>query len=634
MVREAIDRIGPLGRRAGLLHSSLLIVLTGLLLLLWLGRLRTPNIVLDDVPRIVQLQTVPLRARLFQPFNEHLAPWFQVVSTLTWELSGRKLAHSPLAFDLASYVPFLGCLGALWLLLRRELRSATAAWVALTVFATSPAYAECVYWYSASSFTWALFFSLLGLWFVGSSQNAGDSSRGQLLAAALCAALAPMASAIGLLGGVLGAIRIGLSRPTGGFLRPNPRCLWPLAGTAAYLAIGSLFRYQEVVSTCVRTNGSLISSLRSVVQAPSFIVLWGPLTRLHPGRSAPPLLLGLATLAGAGLIIHRYRSLRAEERRWVRIGAVMIGAGYTLIYFVRARFPGHENLIAVQRYHLFPCAGLAIVVGACLSDWLRRLDVRPAFGPSLAVALAASLVVVNGRLSHDSLLYFSLQSDQRPVMRSLDQLAESARAIGLTRAEVIDAFEPIEPRWSPTGGNILEMLPETSDRARADMTPREKRDRLLERLGTREREALLACSNITSHMLIPDAQVLHAVQQPLEPVKSLRLAPVGRTGHYRSAGWPAFLEYDLPHDPRPPVAVELDGLAGATTWELWWAHERSAWSPDRIVVLRPTGGRQTPGSWVVPLDRIPGLAPGRLRRVRLMARDKGPVALENLRLIR
>lgn len=111
VVREAIDRIGPLGRRAGLLHSSLLIVLTGLLLLLWLGRLRTPNIVLDDVPRIVQLQTVPLRARLFQPFNEHLAPWFQVVSTLTWELSG-ELAHSPLAFDLASYVPFLGCLGA------------------------------------------------------------------------------------------------------------------------------------------------------------------------------------------------------------------------------------------------------------------------------------------------------------------------------------------------------------------------------------------------------------------------------------------------------------------------------------------------------------------------------------------
>ena len=125
-----------------------------------------------------------------------------------------------------------------------------------------------------------------------SSQSAGDSSRGQLLAAALCAASA---------NGVRDrasrrsswAIRIGLSRPTGGFLRPNPRCLWPLAGTAAYLAIGSLFRYQEVVSTSVRTNGSLISSLRSVVQAPSFIVLWGPLD-----ASAPVVGTAASTRAG------------------------------------------------------------------------------------------------------------------------------------------------------------------------------------------------------------------------------------------------------------------------------------------------------------------------------------------------
>ena len=123
------------------------------------------------------------------------------------------------------------------------------------------------------------------------------------------------------------------------------------------------------------------------------------------------------------------------------------------------------------------------------------------------------------------------------------------------------------------------------------MTPREKRDRLLERLGTREREALLACSNITSHMLIPDAQVLHAVQQPMEPVKSLRLAPVGRTGHYQSAGWPAFLEYELPHDPRASRGGGARRACRATTWELWWAHERSAWSPDRVVVLRPTGGQ-------------------------------------------
>ena len=32
--------------------------------------------------------------------------------------------------------------------------------MAVTLFATTPIYAECIYWYSASSFTWAMLFAL------------------------------------------------------------------------------------------------------------------------------------------------------------------------------------------------------------------------------------------------------------------------------------------------------------------------------------------------------------------------------------------------------------------------------------------------------------------------------------------
>jgi hypothetical protein len=286
--RDARERRHRPGGLLRLLRSSLVLVLVGLWLYPWSIRLKTPNVVLDDVARIVELQTFPLRVLLFRPFNEHLAPWFEIVSAVTWELSGRKLEHAPLAFSLVSYVPFLGCLAILWRLVRRELCSTTAAWMAVTLFATSPIYAECVYWYSASSFTWALIFTLAGLWYAGKARDVRSPWNRHLIPAAFFSALAPMASAIGLLAGLLGAIRVGVTRPGRRFPRVDPRCVWPLAGTALYLALASLFRYQDVVSRSIQVNGNLGAALVQACAAPSFLLLRGFFGVLEPRRLLSP----------------------------------------------------------------------------------------------------------------------------------------------------------------------------------------------------------------------------------------------------------------------------------------------------------------------------------------------------------
>ena len=86
-----------------------------------------PSLFSDDVVRIADLQTKPLTALLLRPFNEHIAPVFELVSWTTWQLAGRLLSNAAVAFTAASIIPFLLCMPALGTLVRRESRSVTSS---------------------------------------------------------------------------------------------------------------------------------------------------------------------------------------------------------------------------------------------------------------------------------------------------------------------------------------------------------------------------------------------------------------------------------------------------------------------------------------------------------------------------
>jgi hypothetical protein len=607
--------------------------LLGLLLYPWTARLKHPSIVLDDVIRIENLRTQSLTSRLVTPFNEHLAPAFEAVTTLTWWLAGSKLEYAPAAMTVVSYVPFLGCLVVLWSLVRRELDSAAGAWIAVALFAATPIYAECVYWNAASGFTWALLFSLAGLWFAGAARADESSRKINLAAAAVCAFLAPASLAIGVLGGPLAALYgITKRRRLRDSLRANLFAAVPLLGTAAYLIFACLFKHEIVVARSLTANGHFLDGLAMTALAPAYLVLTGYLGVWGLEGDNARWLLALGSLLCAVFVLPRIWRATAH-RRWIGISLILILAGYGLPYCVRVRLVGLDRLLGNHRYHLFPCAGLVMLVTASFADRLRRLDSRPMAGLATAVLMGLGLLILNRPLIRESPLYVSPHRDQRAVMKALDRLATVAKAVGVSRAQLIDALDPIEPRWCDPGGNILRMLPETAPKPLPGHNSQETRALILSGLSPSDQAALLGCTNLTAR-LVANAGDADRARNSATIVNRLRLEPLDQLGHYLSLGWPNFLEFSLPSEVGPAAAVALHGLSRSQTWELWWSTDSAGWSRSQVVVLAPSHRPETTGDWILPLDRIPRQDPGQIRRIRLGVRAPGPIAIKDVSLLR
>ena len=67
-----------------------------------LRRLRHPTLQGDDITRLVDLIEQPFRDLIFLPFAEHVAPLFQLVSSVTWEAIGHDVRLAPAAYCFAS----------------------------------------------------------------------------------------------------------------------------------------------------------------------------------------------------------------------------------------------------------------------------------------------------------------------------------------------------------------------------------------------------------------------------------------------------------------------------------------------------------------------------------------------------
>jgi hypothetical protein len=249
------------------------------------------------------------------------------------------------------------------------------------------------------------------------------------------------------------------------------------------------------------------------------------------------------------------------------------------------------------------------------------------------LGVALGVILLNRPLIRERVRFFSLQSEQRPVMKVLDHLAAAARSLGVNREQVLQALDPIEPRWCYTGGNILSMLPETAVKPLPDLQPLEIRILLLSQIPHDEQASLFSCTNLTGH-IIPAAQASFQAGQPAAIVGRSRLEPTDHPGHYLALGWPNFLEFYLPRSSDRPVAIGFRGLSRSRTWELSWANDGSEWSKDRVVVLRPARLEVASSDLVLPLESIPGLDPSRLKRLRLGVRERASLTLKNVYLIR
>ena len=330
------------------------------------ARLRGPSIYADDVDRIVQLQNVSLGPMLFLPFNEHVAPLFQAVSWVSWQVAGHDLTRVAHVLTLASFLPLIPTLALIAWIVRRETRSTTVALAGVATFSLSWLAIETVYWYSASSFLWALLATLLAWHFT----DPEPSRWRRPWLAVLSAAAAPAFSAIGLLAGPLAAVRV-LGSPG----KRRLPALWPLLGTGLAIALYAVVHDRAALTSNVGRSAGLATGLLTAIRAPvaSLVpALFGIRTWQATGGVALLQAL-LAVLATAALLI---MARQPRDRPLILGGLLLTFGGYVLTFCPRAGEPGRA-LLETQRYHLFPMLGLVFLLAPVLRPLLARCDARP-----------------------------------------------------------------------------------------------------------------------------------------------------------------------------------------------------------------------------------------------------------------
>ncbi|HWE37151.1 MAG TPA: hypothetical protein VG406_11345 [Isosphaeraceae bacterium] len=622
-----MDKDGARGRRA--LRWALGAAFAAIVLAPYADRLRHASLYGDDVVRVAQLQMHPLRAILFLPFNEHMAPVFQTISWTAWNAAGHRLVAAPWAFTVASYVPFVPCLALLGLVARRETGSTAASLVAVAIFALSWLPIEVVFWYSASSFLWALLFTLTA-WH--GAEAATRRARGGVVVAALAACLAPACSAIGLLAGPVAALRALLAGDA------TPRA-WrlaiaaPLLGTMAYLAVSNTQQYRGIVAQSVVERTRPIDAVVAIGLAPADVLvpaLFG--VRNVDDRMPKGLAIGLGAL---GLVAALAMARRRGSRPLVLGALGLIVGGYALTYAVRSA-PNPHWVLEVQRYHLFPQAGLALVIAAASRPWLARLDANPTRALAVATAVAA-LLWVSHRDEMKARGRFYRYAEQGRTLAALDRLAATCRTKGITREQAIRALDPVLTKWFPYENfNVLDLLPRTVPTP--SVPDADVRRILLESMGQADREAV--CGGMdASPYLNPDQlfveDLVVAVGRRVPPTDAWNHIRAAGPGRYTTDGWPSHVEFELVAPTGRADDARFLCIPGGSPgqWmEVWWAGPAGAWSESRSIRWRPDPAREA-AAWSLDLARLPHWRTDDVRRLRVFFRKPGTYPLGEPRLI-
>jgi hypothetical protein len=615
---------------AGACARLVLPLLLGVLWLYpWMGRLRYPALLSDDFNRVDSLQSDWLGERLTRPFNEHLAPCFELVTAAAWQVAGHRLGNAPAVFTATSYIPSVLCLALLWLLTWREWNSPPLASAVVSCFAATAVYAECVFWFSASTFSWALLFTLLGLWLTAEATR--SRSPFAWVGAYVACIVAPMSSSIGLLAGPACMLRAWPERPRHD-LRTVARALGLLLTSLAFIAIASRFQYTERLRDTFQASHDPGAGLSAALQAPGYLLLHGYAGIFDPHTALPSSVLLALTLAGLALLVARYRVAAPSERRWLSIGAFFIAAGYGLTYCVRTHIYEPEIFLRVQRYHLFPCAGLVLVLGAMFAPLFQRLSRVQLAGLILPVALSATIIAMQEPIMARRMSRYRLHAEQQPVLAILDEIAHEARLRGYSREDVLGAFDPIEPSWAPEKFNILELLPPIEGNGDRGGDPTAVRDALLASLQPSRVATLLAGTNVSGHLRTSgDASAAGAaIRGSLVRLKGTR--KLGAQHDYFLDGLQSFLEYRFEAGQRAASQLEIGGIPQGRTLEVWWAGQDGAFARHQKVVIRAPGGASS--AWRVPLEKIPSLGDMPLRAVRILARKPGALSIDAPVLIR
>ena len=605
------------------------------------ARIRHPTLLGDDITRVVELIEQPLGALLVRPFNEHLSPAFDLVSWSTWQAIGHDLRLAPLGFCIASVLPWALLLVLLTAWLKRETGSSTAALIAVALAAQSPLALEAMWWYSAASFTYAVLgvqAALLGASLLGSR------SRRALVLIGVGSALGPAASTIGVLAMPLAALR-ALIDPATTWRRKAQGTLAAFGGLGTYLFLRELAGAGLFWAVPKQNNGfaAPVSGLGYTLTVPGRI-LWPAMAGVPTSwmvKHLPtmlPWLLGLPVALLTAALTLAAKPKARWNRRLVLIGGAMIYLGYALTYCARAGLVRLGQWTEPQllydfggRYHLLPLLGACTVIAAMLAalPLVRRGDL--ARGRPAAIGIIAGLLALAvNRYEDQHWAWMLWQPDQKPTLAALHRVGELARAEGVSRDQLTRAFDPVFRPWNgsvllnPSYFHFMKLVEQAPVRVDRPLTDQEARARLLDRLTLREQLVLCAGACISmskSGGPKPDAEAL-VVARRVKLQNARELTP----GHYRVAGWRAFIEFEFDSAPEARF-LSLPGLAADEDLTISWSDESGRWRSLQHVCWLKTPSPVAPA--VIDLHRLVNWPTGREGRIRVVfTSDQGELALQ------
>ena len=614
---------GPIEHRSRRsIRVGLILVWIGLCGFPYLELARHPSLFDDDFTRVGGLRRLPVWDSLWRPFNEHLAPLFELMSRLAWWASGEDVEVIATAFLAASGLATLATALALGAVVALETGSTLGALAALGSFCLESVAIETTLWYSASSFQWSAATGLFA-WFAASKAVRALTEidrRKWLVGSGLLAVLSPLFSAIGVLAGPLASFRMTLAS------KLPWRDRWvgavvPLIGTLVYLAlIVANPGHGTAVTTSVRRHLNPGPALQAIVEAPGQILIPSLVGCSADPRRLPIWLAGLMTLGlVAGLV--GWAISNPERRGVLGTSLAWIVGGYALAFLARAE-AGDRWLLAVGRYHLWPLlgliAGLAVGLGAILDRLERRQPLAGWVGLVIMTGLGLVTHAASIRAAGRS---YQFPGESRSIAAAL-RLEAVCQAESVPLDQAIRIIDPILPRWFPRPlpfHPLLYLFGAGPTVAR--WSDRDARDRILHALTFEDRGLIFG--GLDARPYLDSVEGIDGTRSERSVVGTGRgeeLTP--------ESGRLFFVEFAGPASIGDPVGLGVRGV-GPDAWvEIWWVGVDGRWSREQSVrLLGPTGS-----NWV-NLTRLPHWEQGKARQWRLAHRGGPFPAPDRLALI-
>jgi hypothetical protein len=342
-------------------------------------------------------------------------------------------------------------------------------------------------------------------------------------------------------------------------------------------------------------------------------------------------------LAIAFFLVSLCLAWRSPQRATFLGGLALILGGYGLTLCFRLDVTKATQDVVDTRYHLFPHLGLVLVLAVAIAAGLRRGARRPARACLAVMGLVAFLAVTHSPGLAWWTRYFRCPEQAR-TLAAVERLGSICTEQGITRAQALNALDPIHPSWAGPYVNPLELL-QTST-ALAAHPDGEVRPLLLGALTADERAAL--CGGMdASPYLVPitaSSDLSPASVGRLEGAYQLRR---GQSGEWIAPGKFSFLQYAVVVPSSPGLlSVRALGLTAdmpGASIELWWRGDHTPWSETRSIQCRiePGGNGPDPGrDWMIAIDRLPHWEPGSARHYRFLFRSPGTIAVGAPRLLR